>query len=377
MPIQNKAQGLKLSLCGCLILLVCYAVSAADSASMLSAKNKIRELDNQISQLRQTLSNAHDKRGLLNKELAETERKIGTGIKKLRSIQNDMRVRQQKINALEQSVTELNSQLRTQQDLLARHIRVRYKMGEYQSLKWIINQDDPHSLSRLLTFHQYLVRSRQQAIDDIARTKVQLTQSQRDLKKDIAEQQIMAEQLAASQQLLEKNKEYHTAVIQSLNNDIQSREHSLSEAQRNKENLARLLKSLAQASEIKQVKQPFVQMHHKLPKPIREAGSSMEKTGQGLTFFAGEGTPVHAVYPGKIVFSDWLNGYGLLIIIDHGQGFMTLYARNQSLYRHKGSMVMQGEQIAAVGHSGGIQKNGLYFEVRQRGKAVPPLDWIS
>lgn len=373
----NNTLWIRQSLLGFAIFFTCQALWAAESASMTSAKNKIKQLDSQILQLKQTLSSAQDKRGLLNRELAGTERQISTGIRKLRTIQGDMSARQQKISSLEQRVNDLNKQLSTQQELLARHVRVRYKMGEYQSLKWVINQDDPYSVSRLLTFHQYLVRSRQKTIDEIDATKTSITQSQSTLKKEIMEQKAMAEQLSANQQVLEKNKQYHTAVIRSLNSDIQTREHNLTEAQRNKENLSRLLKTLSMQSEMRQVKQPFVQMRHKLPKPIQVASAAVQKAGQGLTFFAGEGTPVHAVYPGKIVFSDWLNGYGLLLIIDHGQGFMTLYARNQSLYKHKGSMVMQGEQIATVGHSGGIQQNGLYFEVRQRGKAVPPLDWLS
>lgn len=98
---------------------------------------------------------------------------------------------------------------------------------------------------------------------------------------------------------------------------------------------------------------------------------------QGVTFFADEGTAVTAVYPGKVVFSDWLKGYGLLLIIDHGQGVMTLYAHNQSLFKSKGQTVFQNEQVASVGHSGGIKQNGLYFEIRLRGKAVPPLSWLS
>jgi septal ring factor EnvC (AmiA/AmiB activator) len=118
-------------------------------------------------------------------------------------------------------------------------------------------------------------------------------------------------------------------------------------------------------------------MRRKLPRPVQNNSNSFEKMNQGLMFFANEGEPVSSVYPGKVVFSDWLRGYGLLLIIDHGNGFMTLYAHNQSLYKHKGDTVHQGESIASVGHSGGILKNGLYFEVRQRGKAVPPLEWLS
>ncbi len=126
-----------------------------------------------------------------------------------------------------------------------------------------------------------------------------------------------------------------------------------------------------------QTKQPFTKMRKKLPMPVKVGHQALQKVNQGVTFFAGEGTPVTAVYPGKIVFSDWLNGYGLLLILDHGQGFMTLYAHNQSLFKRKGATVLQGEQIATVGHSGGLKQNGLYFEVRHRGKAIPPLDWLS
>lgn len=110
---------------------------------------------------------------------------------------------------------------------------------------------------------------------------------------------------------------------------------------------------------------------------MQTQGRSFRKMHQGVTFFAEEGAVVTAVYPGKIVFSDWLKGYGLLLIIDHGQGFMTLYAHNQSLFKRKGQYVNQNEQIASVGHSGGIKQNGLYFEIRLKGKAVPPLNWLS
>ncbi|MDP1602808.1 MAG: peptidoglycan DD-metalloendopeptidase family protein [Legionella sp.] len=348
----------------------------AETASVTQTKTKLRQLDAQISKLKQTLNSAHDKRGLLNQELAENEKQIGTGIQKLHHIQKDMDSKRQKISGLQQRVNELNKQLSTQQQLLADHIRIRYKMGEYQPVKWILNQDDPYSISRLITFHQYLVRSRQHIIAEIDMTKKSLTENQNNLKQEIENQRALQKQLHVHQEQLEHNKNYHTAVIQSLNNDIQSKQLILNEFERNKENLSRLLKTLSVQS-VSYSKQPFVNMRHKLTPPVREARQSFKKMNQGVTFFAGEGAPVYAVYSGKIVFSDWLNGYGLLLIIDHGQGFMTLYAHNQSLFKHKGTTVLQGQQIAAVGHSGGIKQNGLYFEVRQRGKAVPPLDWLS
>lgn len=349
---------------------------ATGNPSVIQAKNKLKQLDNKISQLKQGLVTAHDKHGLLNRELAANEKQIGAGIRKIRQTQQDMDTKRQKITNMEKQVNELNKQLSTQQQLLAEHIRIRFKMGEYQPLKWILNQEAPGSISRLLTFHQYLVRTRQKIIDDIDATKNNLITTEENLKKEMGNQKTLQDKLHLNQEQLEHNKNYHTAVIKSLDNEIQSKQHILTEFEQNKKNLSQLLKTLTSQS-ITYAKLPFANMRHKLPKPIRTAQRSPQKMNQGVTFFAGEGTPVYAVYPGKVVFSDWLNGYGLLLIIDHGQGFMTLYAHNQSLFKHKGTAVLQGEQITSVGHSGGIKQSGLYFEVRQRGKAVPPLDWLS
>jgi septal ring factor EnvC (AmiA/AmiB activator) len=375
MDICNSSQQLFRTIVLALLFLITNTCLAQET-SLLQTKNRLKQLDEQISKLKQTLDNANDKRGILTQELSENEKKIGQGVEKLRDIKNDIDIKRQKISNLQQRFNQLNKQLSTQQQLLAEHIRIRYKMGEYQSIKWIINQDSPHKINRLLTLHQYLVRSRQKVIDDIDTTKQHLKENQNTLKNEIENQAGLQNQLHQHQEKLVKNKAYHTAVIQSLNHDITSKKLILNEFETNKDNLSRLLKTLALKSSISS-KLAFIKMRHKLPKPISSKSRAIKKRNQGVTFFAEEGTTVHAVYSGKIVFSDWLNGYGLLLIIDHGQGFMTLYAHNQSLFKRKGSFVTQGAAIAAVGHSGGIKQNGLYFEVRQRGKTIPPMEWFA
>jgi murein hydrolase activator len=357
-------------------LFLLASVAWAENPALTQTKNKLQELDKQIYQLKQTVASVHDRRGTLNQELAKTEKQIGEGVRHLLRIQQGMKTKQKKINGLQNNLNDLNKQLIAQQKLLAEHARARFKMGEYQPLKWLLNQDDPYAISRLLTFYQYLIQSRQQIIDKIDATKLKITQSQDRLKKALHAQQRLQGKLNSHQQALEKNKQYHSTVIQSLSREIQTKQHMLSEYEHNKKNLSQLLKTLVSQS-ILQAKKPFTQMRRKLPKPVRVAKQSLQKMNQGVTFFAGEGTPVTAVYPGKVVFSDWLKGYGLLLILDHGQGYMTLYAHNQSLFKQKGVLVLQGEQIAAVGHSGGLRQNGLYFEIRYRGKAIPPLDWLS
>lgn len=354
----------------------CFCFAAHASSPVIQTQTKLKQLDVKINKLRQTLSSAQDKRGILNQELSGTEKQIGDGVQKLRSIQRDMDSKERKITELQNVVNDLNKQLLTQQQLLADHIRARYQMGEYQPLKWLLNQDDPYRVSRILTYHQYIVKSRQQLIDEIDETRKKRTINKDILHNEFAENQQLQIQLTQHQQQLQQNKSYHKTVIQSLNDEIQTNQNTLNDFQRDKDNLSNLLKSLSQQSAIQSSK-PFAQMRKKLPLPVQTEQRSLRKMNQGVTFFADEGAVVTAVYPGKVVFSDWLKGYGLLLIIDHGQGFMTLYAHNQSLFKHKGQLVHQREQIASVGHSGGIKQNGLYFEIRLRGKAVSPLDWFS
>lgn len=345
---------------------------AADVNSLVKTKTKIIQLDAQIKKLKLNLTNDQDIRQVLTKELAVTEKQMSESIRQLRTIQHDIDIKQQKIIHFKKQEEDLNKELLNQQVLLADHVKTFYKMGEYQPLKWVLNQDDPYTINRLLTFYQYLVRSRQDIIDDISATKENLLITQTQLQHEMGEQRNLQENLHRNQLKLKHNKTYHEAVIQSLNNEIQSKERRLNDFQTNKDNLANILKTLINQNSTFSA-HAFTSSKHKLPLPVQINRLAIRAVNQGVSFFVPEGTPVAAVSAGRVVFSDWLNGYGLLLIIDHGQGFMTLYAHNQSLYKSRGSFVERGETVAAVGHSGGVKQNGLYFEIRKRGKAVPPL----
>lgn len=350
--------------------------ATATSSPVSQTQSKLQQLDAKINNLRHNLSTANDKRGVLNKELSGTEKQIAEGVRKLNTIEHDVVSKEQKVAELQRTIDHLNQELKTQQDFLANHVRARYLMGEYQPVKWLLLQEDPYKVSRILTYYQYIVSSRKQLIDKIDKTKTSIAANNAQLRTELANNKHLQHQLAQHQEELKHTKTYHTTLIESLDNEIQTKQHTLVEFQKDKDNLSRLLKSLSEQSVVQSSK-PFVQMRKKLPLPIHTEHRSMQRMNQGVTFFADEGEVVTAVYPGKVVFSDWLKGYGLLLIIDHGQGFMTLYAHNQSLFKRKGQNVRQNEQVATVGHSGGIKQNGLYFEIRQRGKAVSPLGWLS
>jgi len=356
-------------------LLIANTVNA-DNAAITQTKSKLNELETKISSLKQELIKAKDKTSLLNNELSTVEKKISANIMQIRINEKKVESKQSIIKELTFKIDELNDKLTTQQQLLASHVRTRYILGEYQPLKWLINQDDPYKASHLLTLYQYILQSRKNLIDKIQETKTNLAINQNKLHLEVKDMQILTADIKQQQQKFEQDKIYSKEIINSINEDILNKEQGLNEYLKNKNNLTQILANILKHS-IENKNKPIILMRSKLPQPVVDNNHKTLKLNQGIVFFANEGSPVNAVYQGKVVFSDWLNGYGLLLIVDHGHGFMTLYAHNQSLFKQKGETVFQGEQIATVGHSGGIKKNGLYFEIRQSGKAIPPLKWLS
>lgn len=358
-----------------LAILLLINMCHAESTSMTQTKNKLKLLESKMTQLQHHLSNAHNQQSALKNELTRTEKQIQSGAQKLQQAQRIMDEKQHQITQLQQQVHSLSQQLQSQQHLLAKHIRARYQMGEYQPLKWLLNQDSPDTINHLITFYQYLVQSRQHIMDDVKQTQVALSLSQEKLNKELFEHKRLQQELTAKQHTLDQDKHRRITLIQSITQDIQSKQETLKAYQHNKANLSRLLNTLTQQSVV-QTRRPFTLMRRKLQKPVANS-HGLQKINQGVVFFSDEGTSVASVFPGKVVFSDWLNGYGLLLIVDHGWGFMTLYANNKTLTRHKGDIVNQGEKIATVGHTGTLKKNGLYFEIRHHGKATNPLEWMS
>ena len=348
----------------------------ATQPTMTQTKMQLKALESKITTLEQTLRVVHSKRDTIDQEIARTEKEIGNTVHQLAMIQHNINEKQQQIQVLKQLIDTLTQQLKTQQELLAKHVRALYKMGEYQPIKWLLNQENPYAITRLLTYYQHVVKARQHTIAQVIETQARLNQNQDKLNQETEKQHLLEHQVKQHQAELTQNQHYHAALLLSLDKEIEHKQKTMEDYHHNKNNLSQLIQSLAQQG-LSSRHYPLSPIRHHLPKPVQTAPGQIEKLNQGVAFFAEEGTPVTAVYPGKVVFSDWLRGYGLLLIIDHGGGYMTLYAHNQALFKSKGSVVDQGEKIAAVGHSGGLKKNGLYFEVRHGGKAIPPLDWLA
>ena len=348
----------------------------AKTQSLNDAKTQMSAINQKISILESKLSKATDKQLLLHEEIKNTEKQIGQNVNELHKVRIKLNKQQLSLDALENEINTLSDKLAKHQTILKKQILVKYQMGEYQPLKWLLGQDNPSEISQLMTYYQYLIKSQTKAIrnikvvqddlDDVQNKKTAALNVQRQLEQDVINKQIQ----------LKNDQVYRAKLLKKIKEKINSSQQELAQFHKDKQSLAKLIEKLSRHSHV-QSQKPFSRMKHKLPLPVDVKRNSIHELNQGLVFFSKEGSPVESVYPGKIVFSDWLKGYGLLIIVDHGSGYLTLYAHNQSLFKQKGDAVDWGEQIATVGHSGGIKQNGLYFEIRHRGKAISPQNWLS
>lgn len=296
--------------------------------------------------------------------------------KKLREIQEKIPAKKSEIELIEQKISNLQQKFHHLQSLLTQQIQARYKQQPNQPLAWLFINTQKADMDKLLTYYQYVIHTNAHTLQALKTTRNDLQHQQQNLHQDIQTLHRMEAQAQIAQQQLQAQKNQHQKLLYALQQHVATQEKTLNSYEHNRDNLSRILHKLSQESVI-QTRHSMTTMKRKLPTPIAVNTQQIQKLHQGIILYSPEGSAVHAVYPGKVVFCEWLNGYGLLLIIDHGWGLMTLYANNLTLTKQVGDMVNQGEQIATVGHSGISKQPGLYFEVRKQGKAISPLEWLK
>lgn len=348
----------------------------ATASSLVQTQNQLKKVDQHIGTLEHSIQAEKQKKISLIDALKTVDQNISHEAKRLFELKLNMTKNQNKVHLLQQKTKALETKLSQQENMLNAHLKARYQLGEYEPLKWLLNQENPEDYSRVLTLYQYLLQSRLQLITTTAKTRGALISAQTHLEHELAEQQTLHQASASNQKKLAAHKLQEEQLVAQIETSLSHHQRSLNHAKKDKENLARLLKNLSQKS-IVQPRYPMARMQRKLPKPIEKCQAPPKSMNHGFFFKASEGTMIRAVYPGRVVFSDWLNGYGLLTIIDHGQGMMSLYAHQQSLFKNKGDSIALGEAVGTVGKSGGNRETGLYFEIRQRGRAVSPSQWLA
>lgn len=399
----------KIVLCLCL----CILISDSDAESFEQNK-KLNQVRSNIDAVKKKMQQIMLQQNTLNDQLAEIEYRYGESAALLRDLRNKVERKRRKLNGLRQDIQNHRAQIARHGKELSGHIRAAYAIGQQEKLKLILNQKDPVLSSRMMVYQGYFNRSRLKKMAEIEGAIKQLEQLNKQQQTDAQLLERDLDQKKLEQAALDKLRLERSELLEQLANDFSSHEHQLTQLEESETKLKNLIDTLQDsedslASESAQVEKlpestdestvmteddsnndefseanaAFFMLKGKLPWPIKgklaaDAGNErLEAIRDGVLIEAGEGTEIHAVTNGKVVYSEWLRGYGLLMIIDHGKGYMTLYAFNQSLYKRVGDLVKAGEVIASVGQSGGRSRSGLYFGIRKDGKPVDPLEWCS
>ena len=371
-----------------LLLLLCLPYASAQDSDSDKAR-RLEKLQAEIQVLRSTLQGDYGHKGSLETDLRTAEVNIARHSRILKKMSGQLRQHRGKLRDLQQRSGDKQKQLMAEQQALAQQIRASYAMGRQGMVKILLSNRDPASIGRTLTYYKYFNQARAHRINAISSRLAELEL----LQSSISEETIQLEQLLREhqQQQQQRETEYRNRrqILVKLNSDIGHKEAHLKELVQDSERLSVLLKKLRQAlsdipPDIGNL-QTFDKLRGKLTLPtngkIVTRFGAPRNTGtlrwQGITINAEEGNEVKAIYHGRVAFADWLRNFGMLIIIDHGDGYMSLYAHNQALYRDVGEWVDQGEVIATIGNSGGQTSSGLYFEIRHNGAPTDPAKWIK
>ena len=355
------------------------AAQGDEERALDAVREEIREVETRLS--RQTTERDAELESLRRAELA-----AAAASEELGRIRAELRAQRARRDTLARETAEATRRLVHERDALAGQVRLSYMTGREELVKLFLSQESPATLGRMLVYYDYFNRARSARIaaatrelavlDDLAAESGRLEQELEQLA-EMQSREVEAEECAraerrAALQRIEASMAAAGGQIESLRIE----EERLSELV---VELAELLEDLPRGAE-----EPFAAQKGALRWPVD--GKVTQSYGQprdggplrwnGVLLAAAAGTAVQAVYHGRIAFADWLPGLGLLIIVDHGGGYMSLYGHNEALLRESGEWVTPGDEIAQVGDSGGQAEPGLYFEIRHNGAPQDPRQWV-
>ncbi|RDE18350.1 hypothetical protein DV711_16975 [Motiliproteus coralliicola] len=377
--------GFVAALVATLLLLWQPLLSAADKQQ---TQQQINKLQTDIRALEKRLRSAKGEQQQLSNALRKAEKEGGRLSRQVKQNQQQIDKHKQQLDKLQRQQQQLQSNRDQQVQALSDEIAAAYRTGRQDRLRLLLNQQQPERITRLLRYHQYFSDHRTEALAQLDQTLDELTRVEQQLSERQQALQTEQKQLSASADKLAKSRRSRQQALSSLNKKISGQAQSLKRLKTDQQRLKRMLKELQQTlalNELKVSTQAFAKLKGKLPWPtkrtrvLRAYGSrnSQGVRGDGILVGGRSGEPVSAIHHGRVVFADWLLGYGLLLILDHGDDYMSLYAHNQSLMRQVGDWIASGEQVATVGDSGGQGSAGLYFAIRHQGNPVDPILWLK
>ena len=373
------------------LLLICNACptwAAAAKGSSNTTQAALTKLSNEKKQMNADLTTARSKQSALQKQLRDVELRISKTSIELRRTRQQIQAMAERLTMLEQRVDTQDSALEQHKARIAEHLVRRYTLTKMQRVALVANADDSATVARQSHYLDTITHALTDQADILAQQTTALQQSRDDIQTQQRALEILrteqSQQLAALQQDATEQQRI-TATLSAL---IDSKSAQLSTLNENENRLRAALKRITAAQHQKPTKttstpSATVGLQGKLELPVRGPilrpfggnQGAASRSLQGMVIAATSGEEVHAVAEGRVVFAEWMRGYGLLVIVDHGKQLLSLYGQNESLLKSVGDRVAKGEAIANAGQSGGQDRPGVYFELRYRGQPVDPSLW--
>lgn len=373
-----------------LVLLVVVPVVVAVAGTSETQQEKTRQLDelrDRIDHLKKDLASQRKKHSQVVQELQSIETRIGKRVKNLRYIKYSLKKQNRKLASLRKEQDQLQDELERQRQLLGQQIKAAYVIGRQEFLKLLLNQQSPSALGRVSVYYDYFNQARSEQIGKAINTITRLDKVETQITERRAELKKLERNEAKQKQALQAHYRQRSRTLAKLKQEISTKDEQLAQLREDEKQLQKLLlrlnRELGDLLTGKDTQKRFAELRGRLVWPTRgdvqklfgKSRNAGKLRWNGVLIGDSAGNTVYAVAPGRVAYADWLRGYGLLMIIDHGDGYMSLYGHNQGLLKEVGDWVEANEPIAEVGSSGGRDQAGLYFEIRHDGKPTNPASW--
>ena len=362
--------------------------AARNGSDAREARAQLEAVRDQIARITRQVSRGQAERDRLTRQLRATEESVGKAQAALDDLRQQRQAGAARRAELEAQQHRRVADLGSNRSALAGQLRAAYLTGREEPLKLLLNQRDPAQAGRMFVYYSYFGRARAAQIQAIEADLQRIGQLDGQLQAQDAQLAGLQQAQEAQVSALQQARSHRAQVLASISAETQTRAARLTRLRQQQSDLESLLAQLRRAAASLPSedlgRSPFARLRGRLARPV--AGRIIESYGQvragglkwdGDLFATQRNAPVHAVSQGRVVYADWLAGLGLLIIVDHGGGYMSLYGHNGRLFESVGQHVAAGQTIAQAGDSGGSARPELYFEIRKDGKPVDPRLWLG
>ncbi|MFC0446028.1 murein hydrolase activator EnvC family protein [Pseudidiomarina halophila] len=361
---------------------VALAWQQATPETAAETQARIDAITRELERRQNAMQQRSKQLSLTERELQQLEMQINTVANELAATTAQLEQTNQRIDALKHEQTQLEAEQKQQARWLAKQLNMAYRIGEHDFIKLILNQENPADFERLHGYYGYFNRARLQKLDELKATQAQLREVSAELAS--ARDQIAAQQNQQKRQqgVLREQQKEQQHLIRRLQQEQQQDQSRVAQLEQDQQELEDVLAAIIAALRDEPQLDGLAKLKGKLNWPAQGNVQNLfgrTRSGgvnwKGILIDAPADSPVRAIADGRVIFANWMRGYGLLLVLDHGDGYMSLYGHNQTILPNVGEVVRRGEEIGLVGQSGGRSSPALYFEIRVKGDAVNPAQW--